>query len=145
MYTVKEVASKMQVSEHTLRFWDKSGFFPFVTRDRNNVRNFSDDDLLWIYIVKCLKSTGADNKSIKKYIDLCLIGNSTIKERYEIIRSVKLKAEQKLAEIIQQIEVLNKKETYYKEMSQNPGIDQLHPDNLKEKLDAFLKQHLSID
>lgn len=28
MYTIKEVADKMEISEHTLRFWAKSGFFP---------------------------------------------------------------------------------------------------------------------
>ena len=27
MYTIKEVAKIMDVSEHTLRFWAKSGFF----------------------------------------------------------------------------------------------------------------------
>lgn len=42
MYTIKEVAEKMDVSEHTLRFWAKSGFSPFVKRDKNNVRMFSD-------------------------------------------------------------------------------------------------------
>lgn len=26
MYTIKEVAEKMDISEHTLRFWAKSGF-----------------------------------------------------------------------------------------------------------------------
>ena len=30
MYTIKEVAKKMDISEHTLRFWAKSGFFPFI-------------------------------------------------------------------------------------------------------------------
>ena len=34
MYTIKEVAQKMDVSEHTLRFWAKSGFFPFVKRSK---------------------------------------------------------------------------------------------------------------
>ena len=28
MYTIKEVADKMDVSEHTLRFWAKKRFFP---------------------------------------------------------------------------------------------------------------------
>ena len=27
MYTIKEVAEKMEISEHTLRFWAKNGFF----------------------------------------------------------------------------------------------------------------------
>ena len=35
MYTIKEVAERMDISEHTLRFWAKSGFFPFVKRKDN--------------------------------------------------------------------------------------------------------------
>lgn len=89
MYTIKEVAQLMEVSEHTIRFWAKSGFFPFVTRDKNNIRQFSENDLDWVKIVKCLRSVGTENKAIKRYIDLCIIGDSTIKERYEIIRATK--------------------------------------------------------
>ena len=37
MYTIKEVADKMEISEHTLRFWAKSGFFPFVKRNKNSL------------------------------------------------------------------------------------------------------------
>ena len=96
---VFEVAEKMDVSEHTLRFWAKSGLFPFVQRNKNNIRQFSDKDLDWVRIVKCLRSVGTDNKSIKRYIDLCIIGDSTIKERYEIIRNTKEKAEQQMADL----------------------------------------------
>lgn len=51
MYTIKEAAKKVSVSEHTLRFWAKSGFFPFLTRDENNIRRFSENDMQWIRIV----------------------------------------------------------------------------------------------
>ena len=70
MYTIKEVADKMDISEHTLRFWAKSGLFPFVKRDSNNIRKFSENDLEWVKIVKCLRSVGTENKKIKRYIDL---------------------------------------------------------------------------
>ena len=73
MYTIKEVAEKMDISEHTLRFWAKSGFFPFVKRNQNNIRQFSDNDLEWVKIVKCLRSVGTENKAIKRYIDLSLL------------------------------------------------------------------------
>ena len=96
MYTIKEVADKMNVSEHTLRFWAKSGFFPFIKRNENNIRLFSDTDLEWVKIVKCLRAVGTENKAIKKYIDLCIIGDSTIKERYEIICATKQKALQQM-------------------------------------------------
>ena len=94
MYTIKEVSNIMDVSEHTLRFWAKSGFFPFIKRDENNIRLFSQSDLEWVKIVKCLRSVGTENKAIKRYIDLCIIGDSTIKERFEIIKATKQKAQQ---------------------------------------------------
>ena len=129
MYTIKEVAEKMNVSEHTLRFWAKSGFFPFVKRNENNIRLFSDDDLGWVKIVKCLRSVGTENKAIKKYIDLCIIGDSTIQERYEIIRSTKQKALKQLQELNQQLELLNYKENFYQNLIKNNLEDIWNPMN----------------
>lgn len=131
MYTIKEVAEKMNVSEHTLRFWAKSGLFPFVERDENNIRRFSESDLNWVKIVKCLRSVGTENKAVKKYIELCIAGDSTIRERYEIIKATKLKAEEQMAELKRQIEVLNYKESYYRDLIKNNLNDFWNPMNGK--------------
>ena len=109
MYTIKEVAKKMDISEHTIRFWAKSGFFPFVKRDENNIRLFSDDDLNWVKMVKCLRLVGTENNAIKRYIDLCIKGDSTIKERYEIIQTTKEKALKQLEEVKKKLELLEYK------------------------------------
>ena len=129
MYTVKEAAQKMDVSEHTLRFWAKSGFFPFVKRDKNNIRMFSDNDFDWIKIVKCLRSVGTDNKSIKRYIDLCIQGDSTIVERCGIIRATKEKALQQMEDLKRQIELLNFKESFYQNLIKNNLKDVWNPMN----------------
>ena len=129
MYTIKEVAQKMDVSEHTLRFWAKSGFFPFVKRNENNIRLFSDNDLGWVKIVKCFRSFGTENKAIKKYIDLCIIGDSTIQERYDIIRSTKKKALQQMKELRQQLDLLDYKEKFYQNLIQNNLEDVWNPMN----------------
>ncbi len=136
MYTIKEVADKMEVSEHTLRFWAKSGFFPFIKRDANNVRRFSEEDLGWVRIVKCLRSVGTENKSIKRYIDLCIKGDSTIKERYEIILSTKQKALQQMEELKTQLDLLDFKENYYQNLIENNLNDEWNPINkiVKEEL-----------
>ncbi len=131
MYTIKEVSEIMEVSEHTLRFWAKSGFFPFITRDKNNNRQFSEDDLGWVRIVKCLRSVGTDNKSIKKYVDLCIVGDSTIKERYDIIRSTKEKALQQMQELKTQLELLDYKEKFYENLIENNLEDIWNPMNNK--------------
>ena len=129
MYTIKEVADKMDVSEHTLRFWAKSGFFPFVTRDKNNIRQFSDNDLEWVKIVKCLRSAGTENKAIKKYIELCIAGDSTVKERYEIICTTKQKALQQMQDLKQQLDLLDYKEQFYQNLIKNDLEDIWNPMN----------------
>lgn len=129
MYTIKEVAKKMDISEHTLRFWAKSGFFPFIKRNKNNIRLFSDNDLDWVRIVKCLRAVGTENKAIKRYIDLCIKGDSTIPERYEIIQATKLKAEQQMLELQQQMDLLNYKEKYYQNLIKNNLKDDWNPMN----------------
>ncbi len=136
MYTVKEVAEKMEVSEHTLRFWAKSGFFPFVKRNQNNIRLFSDSDLEWVKIVKCLRSVGTENKAIKRYIDLCIVGDSTIPERYGIIQATKLKAQQQMEELQQQLSLLEFKEKFYQNLIKNNLKDSWNPMNKMEEQDV---------
>lgn len=134
MYTIKEVALKTEVSEHTLRFWAKSGFFPFIKRNKNNIRMFSDDDLGWVKIVKCLRSVGTDNKSVKRYIDLCVKGDSTIPERYEIIHNTRAKALNQMEELKKQIEILDYKEAIYQNLIKHNLKDAWNPMNsIKEK------------
>lgn len=129
MYTIKEVAEKTNISEHTLRFWAKSGFFPFVKRDKNNIRIFSDNDLDWVKIVKCLRAVGTENKAIKRYIDLCVVGDSTISERYGIIQATKQKAQKQMEELQKQMELLNFKETFYQNLIENNLKDTWNPMN----------------
>ena len=128
-YTIKEVADKLNISEHTLRFWAKSGFFPFITRDKNNIRLFSENDLNWVRIVKCLRSVGTENKAIKRYVDLCIIGDSTIKERYQIILDTKKKAYEQMEELKKQIDLLDYKESFYKNLIKNNLEDSWNPMN----------------
>lgn len=122
MYTIKEVSRMMDVSEHTLRFWAKSDFFPLVTRNENNFRIFSDTDVEFVKIIKCLRAIGTDNKNIKKYIDLCLIGDSTIEQRYEIIKETHKKAIEQMKEHQKRLELLDYKEKYYQNLMKKAGI-----------------------
>lgn len=129
MYTIKEVAEKMDISEHTLRFWAKSGFFPFVKRNQNNIRQFSDNDLEWVKIVKCLRSVGTENKAIKRYIDLCIVGDLTIEERYKIILDTKEKALMQMDELKKQLAILEYKENFYQNLIKNNLKDTWNPMN----------------
>lgn len=129
MYTIKEVSNIMCVSEHTLRFWAKNGFIPNIIRDKNNVRLFDEQSLSRIKIVKCLRNVGVNLESVKRYIDLCLIGDFTINELYDIIIETKKKALEQMEDLKNQLSLLNYKENYYKNLIKNNLNDKYNPAN----------------
>ena len=74
---------------------------------------------------------------MKRYIDLCIIGDSTISERYKIIQSTKNKAVQKMEELKQQLDLLNYKEKFYQNLIKNNLEDICNPMNkMKPKNEA---------
>lgn len=85
MYTMKETCAKTGLSYETLKFYCNQGLIPNVKRDKNNRRTFADRDVAWINSLNCLKNCGMSISEMKQYIDLCLIGESSIPERKEIL------------------------------------------------------------
>lgn len=81
LYTINEVAKACDISVHTIRFYDKEGLLPFVTRNSTGNRQFSEGDLEVIKLICCLKNTGMQVKEIKQYIELCMQGKDTAAAR----------------------------------------------------------------
>lgn len=133
MKTIKDVSREMNISEHTIRFWAKEGLFPSLSRNKNNVRTFTEDDLQWVLLVKCFRSTGMQLVDVKKYIALCQIGDSTIQERYEIIKNTKQRTIKQMKELNEQLDKLNFKEGYYENLIKNNTKDSWNPINNKRE------------
>lgn len=85
MYTVKEAAKLLNLTEHTIRYYTDRKLVPHLKRDKNNNRLFDDEALNWLLCAKFFRHCGMSIEDIKRYIDLCLEGESTIKERYNIM------------------------------------------------------------
>ncbi|MCW1278472.1 MerR family transcriptional regulator, partial [Staphylococcus aureus] len=64
----KEVVALMNISQDTLRYYEKVGVIPPVNRDENGYRIYNDNDLNWIYLVKNLRNAGV---SIESLIEFC--------------------------------------------------------------------------
>ena len=54
-YLIKEAAEKLNVSIHTLRYYDKEGLTPFIKKDENGVRKYTEEDLEWIRLLISLR------------------------------------------------------------------------------------------
>lgn len=112
-YTIGEVAKIINISPHTLRFYDKEGLLPFVERSESGIRRFKEEDFGKLMIIECLKKTGMPIKDIKTFIDWWMEGDSTIEQRLEMFRKRKEAVERQIAELQETLELLNYKCWYY--------------------------------
>lgn len=137
-YTVGEVAKRIGVAPSTLRYYDKEGLLPFVERSGGGIRMFKDDDFEWFSIIECLKETGMPIKEIKKFVDWCREGDSTIEQRLELIDRQRDAVIEQMKELEQTLDTLNYKKWYY-ETAKEAGTCKVHdtlteddiPENIK--------------
>lgn len=113
MYTVKEVAELLGVSVHTVRYYDDKGLIPGTKRNAANQRLFDDMEVEWLFVSLTLKNTGLSLKDVKHYIELYQQGDSTLPERYEIMKKQKEKTLQEMEELKLRLAVLYRKIDHY--------------------------------
>lgn len=86
---------------------------PTVERDVYGNRLFSDEDIEWINLIRCLRKIGMPISMIKHYVDVYLEGDGTLQGRKQIMVDQKQKVEQKLEEFNQYLELINRKIEHY--------------------------------
>ncbi len=128
MYTVKEVSEMLGMTEHTIRFYTDKGLVPSLQRDQNNNRLFDEKAINWLKGAQNLRGCGMSIDAIKTYVDLCLQGDSTIMERYEIILKQKEIMDAKLIDITQKAEYIRNKANNYENIINHLIPDSSNPD-----------------
>lgn len=113
MYTMKETCEKTGLSYETLKFYCNQGLVPNVKRDSKNHRVFDERDVAWINSLNCLRNCGMSIPEMKAYIDLCLVGESSIPERKVILEEKRKSLEEEMKRIQDSIDYIDWKQGFY--------------------------------
>lgn len=127
-YTVCEVAKRLNLSPHTIRFYAKEGLLTFVERDQNGNRIFKESDFERLFIIASLKRAGMSIKQIREFTILCDKGDSTIAQRLKIIMDQRELVEEQITELLDALDVLKYK-TWLYEVALEAGTTAVH-DNM---------------
>lgn len=84
-YTIQEAAEEMEVSAHTLRYYEKIGLLHSIQRGENGRRIYSEEDLGWVYWLKLLRESGMSIRVMKRYVEITRAGDYTIDDRCAIL------------------------------------------------------------
>lgn len=116
MYTIKQVSEKTSLTDHTIRYYDREGLLPFVTRSTSGIRQFSEDDLEWIQLICCLRNSGMPLQEIKELMMICLRGGDAVEERKALLVTHRIRILEQMKSLEKSLETINYKIDHYKEI-----------------------------
>ena len=110
---IKDASKKLNISVYTLRYYDKEGLTPFVKKDENGVRRYTEEHLEWIKMLINLRDIDMPISNIKEYITLYLKGDETIEERRELMCKYREYIKKKIKDTISNLEMATEKLRQY--------------------------------
>lgn len=107
--TIAEVSKKYDISQDTLRYYERIGLIPEVKRTTNGNRDYTEESCRWIELAKCMRSAGVPIEALIEYCALTQQGDSTIKARKELLLEERKKLLEKMKDMQNTLDRLNYK------------------------------------
>ena len=83
--TIKEVAEKYNISQDTLRYYERVRMIPRVTRTQGGIRDYQEEDLRWVELAICMRNAGLPIEVMIEYLELFQVGDETIPARLNLL------------------------------------------------------------
>ncbi|MDR3284071.1 MAG: MerR family transcriptional regulator [Treponema sp.] len=111
--TIGEVGEKYGLTIDTLRYYERIGLIPPVTRSRGGIRNYGETDCRWVEFIKCMRSAGIPVEVLIEYVSLFEHGETTQETRKRILREQRELLAARIAELQKTAELLDYKIANY--------------------------------
>lgn len=82
---ITEVSEKFDVSQDTLRYYERIGLIPRVNRNISGIRDFTEENCRWVEFIKCMRSAGLPIEVLIEYVTLFQQGDETSEARKELL------------------------------------------------------------
>ena len=138
MYTIGQVSERFDLPVSTLRYYDKEGLFPALTRT-SGIRRFGEQELEALRVIECLKRSGLEIKEIKQFMEWCQEGSRTYELRKQLFERQKAAVEKEMEKMQETLDMLTFKCFYYEQAIKDGNEDGIHsmlPDKLPADIQA---------
>ncbi|MBQ9519513.1 MAG: MerR family transcriptional regulator [Firmicutes bacterium] len=113
--TIKEVCEKFTISPDTLRYYERVGVIPEVSRTKGGIRDYTEEDLAWVENAVCMRSAGVPVEMLIEYVKLFREGDETLKARCDLLIEARVEVQKNLDKYLTTMERLNFKISRYEE------------------------------
>lgn len=102
------------LSIDTIRYYERAGLMMPVSRAESGHRRYTEADLEWIMLLKCLRTTGMPISHMRRFADLVGQGDSTRAQRRQLLEEHRSNLHQRLQEIAELMPILDEKISSYR-------------------------------
>ena len=113
--TIKEVSEKYDISQDTLRYYERIHVIPKVTRSSSGIRDYQEEDLRWVELAICMRNAGLSIETLVEYLSLFQQGESTIPARLDLLNEQMNILQNQKEQIEITMDKLSKKSNTYNE------------------------------
>lgn len=113
--TIAEVSKLHELSQDTLRYYERIGLIPPVARNASGHRDYQQEDLRWVQFIKCMRSSGISIEVLIEYVAMFQQGDETSAARLALLVSQREMLMEKLVIMQQTIDRLDHKIERYEQ------------------------------
>lgn len=106
---IAEVSKRFDLSQDTLRYYERIGLIPSVNRNKSGIRDYSEEDCRWIEFIKCMRNAGLPIEVLIEYVILFEQGDETVKARKDLLTEQRKLLIEKMEDMKKTIERLDYK------------------------------------
>ncbi|WP_246497588.1 MerR family transcriptional regulator [Sphaerisporangium rubeum] len=125
VYTPGEAAEESGFSLDTLRYYERIGLLEPVQRNSAGQRRFSDGDIGWLGMLRCLRGTGMPISEMLRFAELTRAGDHTVADRIALLEAHDRAVEAKIAELREKQSAIQYKIGYYRDVLALDDLDRV--------------------
>ena len=113
---IKKVSDLTGVSADTIRYYERIGLIPPVTRNQSGIRDFTEREIGLLEFVRCFRKAGVSVEALIDYVALLEEGEGTEEARLAILKEQAENLDARLEELSAARERLSYKIDNYQEV-----------------------------
>ncbi|MGX4593350.1 MerR family transcriptional regulator [Leuconostoc sp. JNUCC 76] len=111
--SISEVSQKFNITNSTIRYYEKVGILSDIPRDTGGRRYFDNNIIEWLEMILCLRASGVSIEALIKYADLVRLGEGTIFERIALLSEQRENLQNQKNQLDRSLQKLNHKIEFY--------------------------------
>ncbi len=147
MMNSKEVALMFDLPIDTIRYYERVGVIPPITRDKNGYRIYAKRDLNWIFLAKSLRKAGLSIESLIEFATLVQSKEGNVRAaQKQILQDQLTEINAKLEEMMRARDLLEYKIETFDDHVAKINAGELSDDEVEElwTMKHFKKQEIPL-